>query len=250
MRRPRTIHTARRGIASLELVLVFPFILAIVATLFLIGRADLAKVEAATSARAQTWRQRDQAPTGQALQPWHNPQDSQVSSLPQQPVLSGPPFAGQTWQARSGNSVIGNPWDYQGVPFPSLANNLRTHTSVFSLIASNVATPGLDAISAAMDPGTNPLLITAAATGIGENYVVQGAGIYLKYTAGIAIDIQMGALNLMWDALEAATFGFAGDTDEGKKIQKALNQLTEFLNCFDNLYEAAYGRLGADPFNN
>src|SRR5579871_6645972 len=112
MRRPGTIATPRRGIASLELVLVFPFVLAIVATLFLIARADLAKVESATTARAQTWRGRDLAPTGQALQPWHNPQDSRVGSLPKLPVVAGMPFPGQTWEAVSGNTLIGNAWAY------------------------------------------------------------------------------------------------------------------------------------------
>ena len=51
----------RRGIASLELVLVFPLLLAIVSVLFAIGQCDVAKVGTATDARRQTWAQRPKA---------------------------------------------------------------------------------------------------------------------------------------------------------------------------------------------
>jgi hypothetical protein len=240
----------RRGIASLELVLVFPFVLTIVAALFLIAKLDVAKVQAATDARQQTWGQRGNAPAGQTLRPWHNPQDSQVSSLPQRAVVAGPPFSGQTFQARSGNTLIANAWDSPSVPFPSLSQDLKPHTNVLSMIATSIAMPSFDLLAASLDPGTNPVLIAASVSGQGENYVVLGAGYYLKYTVGLAMDIQMDILNGMWDALQAATFGFAGHTSEGKKIKKALNELAEFINCFDNLFEAANGRLGADPYDN
>ena len=208
-------------------------------------------MQAAIDARRQTWQARRQAPSGDRLKPWHDPKDSQIGSQPQRPIVAGPPFSGQTFQARSGNTLIANPWAFQAIPFPSLDQNLKPHTSVLALVATQVAGPSFAALSAAFDPGTNPLMIAAAKTGkYVENPLVIAAGYYLKYTAGLAMDIQMDALNVMWDALEVSTFGLAGLTSKGKKIKKALNDLEEFLNCFDNLYEAAKGRTGADPFNN
>ncbi|HZV06363.1 MAG TPA: hypothetical protein VE999_14885 [Gemmataceae bacterium] len=246
MNRPR-----RRAIASLELVLVFPFLLSIVSALFLIARADVVKVRTATDARRQTWRNRPNAPSGQLLQPWHNPQDSEISSLPQRSVTGGPPFSGQTFQAQSRNALIANPWASQAIPFPSLDQNLKPHTSVLSLLGTQLAGASFDALSAALDPGTNPALVAASATGISiGNPGILVAGAYLRFTVGAALDAAVDTLNAMWEALEVATLGFAGDTDEGKKIQKALNELTEFLNCFDNLWDAANGRLGADPYDN
>ena len=64
MRRTPMNRPRRRAIASLELVLVFPFLLTIVSALFLIGKADLMKVQAVIDARRQTWRNRPNAPSG------------------------------------------------------------------------------------------------------------------------------------------------------------------------------------------
>jgi hypothetical protein len=250
MRRPPMNLPRRRAIASLELVLVFPALLTIVSALFLIGRSDVMKLQTVIDARHQTWQKRANAPSGQLLQPWHKPEDSEVNSLPQRPITSGAPFSGRTFQARSGNTLIANPWAYQAIPFPSLDQNLKPHTSVLSLIGSQLAGVSFDALSAALDPGTNPVLIAASATGQVENGVVYAAGAYLRFTVGAALDAAMSFLNDLWDALDAATFGFAGDTSEGKKIQKALKMITQFLNCFDNLWDAANGRLGADPYDN
>jgi hypothetical protein len=248
------IRPRRRGIASLELVLVFPMVLAIAAALFLIGRADVAKLAVATVARRQTWQERAQAPAGHRLRPWHNPLDSKISSQPVQSLSMGPLFSGQTRQAQSGNTLIANTWDFQAIPFPSLKKNMLPHTSVLALIGTDVSTAIFRGFQALFDPGLdfggNPVLQTARVTGIGENVVVKAAGYALEFSVGAAINLQIGILNRMWDALEASTLGFAGLTSEGKKIKKALALLTTYLNCFHNLYEASQGRPGNDTFTN
>jgi hypothetical protein len=251
MRRTPMIRPRRRGIASLELVLVFPMLLALVAGLFLIGRADLAKVAAATAARRQTWQERAQASPGpDLLRPWHNPLDSQVSSLPVQSASMGPLFPGQTLRASSGDTLVANPWAFQAIPFPPLDKNMRPHTSVLALLGTDVSTAMFDGLAAAFDPGTNPVLVAANDAGIGANVGVKAAGYTLEFTFGAAINVQIQILNRMWDALEASTLGLAGLTSDGKKIKKALDYLTSYLNCFHNLYEASQGRPGDDPFSN
>jgi hypothetical protein len=252
VRRTPMIRPRRRGIASLELVLVFPMVLAIAAALFLIGHADVAKLAAATAARRQTWQERAEAPAGQRLRPWHNPQDSQISSQPVQSVSMGPLFSGQTRQAQSGNTVIANTWAFEAIPFPPLKKNMLPHTSVLALIGTDVSTAIFQGFQLLFDPGLdfggNPVLQAARITGIGENVVVKAAGYALEFSIGAAINVQISILNRLWDALEASTLGFAGLTSEGKKIKKALNLLTTYLNCFHNLYEASQGRPGDDPY--
>jgi hypothetical protein len=235
-------------------------LLTIVGALFMIARADVAKVQAATDARAQTWQQRPNAPPGQLLAAWHNPADSQVSTLPQRPVDGGPVFTGLIWQAQSGNALIGNPWASRAIPFPSQPNkNIKIHTSVLtpsvaSRIGAATSSAALDTLSWTMDPGANTALVTVAkactAPVVGGNALVWVAGFYLEVTAGAPIKAQITVLNKMWDALEISTVGLAGLTKQGKKIKDALNKITNALNCFDNLWEAANGRLGADLFNN
>lgn len=253
MRHPSILRRRRPAVAPVELVLVFPFLLTLVAALYLIAKLGMAKVQAANDARQQTWQQRvqaDQTQNGDRLKPWHSPKDSQISTQPQQPVVAGPPFKGKTFQAQSGNALIANPWAFQSIPFASLDQDLEPHTEVLALIATSVAGPSFGALSLALAPSRNPLMIAAAKTGkYVENPIIIAAAYYLKYTVGLAMEIQMDALNVMWDALEVSTFGLAGLTSKGKKIKKALNQLEDFLNCFDNLFEASKGRLGADPFN-
>jgi hypothetical protein len=229
-------------------------VLTIAGVLFLIGRADMAKLAAATQARRQTWQERAQAPAGQRLRPWHNPLDSQVSSRPVQSVSMGPLFSGQTRQAQSANTFIANTWAFQAIPFPSLKKNMVPHTSVLSLIGPNVSSAVFGGFQALFDPGLdfggNPVLQAARITGKGENVVVQIAGDLLEFPVGAAINGAIDVLNAMWDALEASTLGFAGHTSEGKKIKKALNLLETYLNAFHNLYEASRGRPGNDPFTN
>ncbi len=254
MRCATMIRPRRRGIASLELVLVFPMLLSIVCGLFLIARADVAKVQAATDARAQTWQKRPDAPSGQLLVAWHRPADSLISTLPQRAGSGGPVLKGLTWQARSGNTVVGNPWASQAMPFPAQQDkNIKIHTSVLSHIGTAVSSAALDTLSWTMDPGANTALVVVAKTctaPLGPNFAVQAAGFALEVTAGAPIKAQMKILDAMWDALEASTLGLAGLTKKGKQIKEALHKLENALNCFDNLYEAANGRLGADLFNN
>jgi hypothetical protein len=238
MNRPR-----RRGIASLELVLVFPMLLAIVCGLFLIARADTTKVAAATKARQKTWQDRAQAPAGQPLRPWSDPKDSKIGSVQTvQPGNMGPLFPGRNLKAQSGNTLIANPWASDAINFPSLDQNLRPHTTVFALISGEAPT-WVFQVMRAFDPGSIKG-VTGLFADIG-NTAVLAAGFYLEVTAGAPIRVQLAILQGMWDALG----WLAKLTGKGDDIEDAINKIVNALNCFDNLYQAAQGKPGADPFN-
>lgn len=125
----------RRGIASLEFVLVFPFLLILVSVLFIVGRADVAKVQTVTGTRNQTWANRP-GPKGSPLNWPHNPMDSQLSRTATQPVSLAPVIARQTQQAQSQVTLVANPWAFQSVPFPSANEHVLPHTSVLSMLPS------------------------------------------------------------------------------------------------------------------
>lgn len=133
MRYPSATNRLRRGIASLELVLVFPMLLALVAILFAIAMSDVAKVQVTTKARQQTWAQRPSAPAGSPLD-WvsQDPMASQIAPPQQQTVSLGPVYPGQTRQAQSKNTLVANPWASEAIPFPSLDKNMYPHTSVLT----------------------------------------------------------------------------------------------------------------------
>ena len=262
MRRAPRLRSQRRGIATLELVLLFPILLLIVSALYLIAREDVAKVQAATDARAQTWRKRPDAPGGRLLQPLHNPADSRVSTLPQRSVSGAPVFTGQTFQAQSGNTLVGNPWDSQdkGIPFrPRLQKNMVPHTDELAMIGTDV-TKGIFVgfqilFDPGMDAGGNPALQAARIAGTGKspvpglNDAVKIAGDALEYPVGAAIHAVFSAVDDAWNVLNDITFGFAGHTKQGKKIKKTLDTITTYLDFFHNLYEASRGRPGNDPFS-
>ena len=189
------------------------------------------------------------APAGQCLIAWHNPQDSQISAQPQLTVPGRPPFTGKSWQAQSGNALIANPWASQAIPFPSLSQNLKPHTTVLSLVGTSVSGVAFDGLPLLIDPNTSPVLVAASVTGKVENPLVYAAGFYLEVTFGWPLSLAQDTLNALWTALNTSTLGFAGDTSEGKKIEQALNDLLDILNCFGNLYEAAQGHLGGDPYD-
>lgn len=124
----------RRGIASLEFVLVFPMLLAIVSILFVIAQAGSAKVHTATSARNQTWASRPSAPGGSPLNWPHTPMDSKIDVPASQTVSLGPVFSNQTRQAQSENTLVANPWAFQTVPFPANGPSAVPHTNVLSML--------------------------------------------------------------------------------------------------------------------
>lgn len=135
MRCTLMIRPQRRGIASLELVLVFPLLLAIVSVLFAIGQCDVAKVGTATDARRQTWAQRPKADPGSPLSLFQDPMVSKIDPLQQHSVSLGPVFSGRTQQAQSKNTLIANPWAFTAIKFSPLnQNNTVPHTTELSYV--------------------------------------------------------------------------------------------------------------------
>lgn len=153
MRLPPCDSRNRRGIASLEFVLVFPMLLILVSVLFIIARADMARVMTVTGTRNHTWAKRP-GPSGSPLNWPHNPMDSQLTLPATLPVSLAPVFAGPPAQAQSQVTLVANPWAFQSVPFPSASDQAVPHTNVLSMLPLQAGiVPGFGGLCQAMAQG-------------------------------------------------------------------------------------------------
>jgi hypothetical protein len=249
-------------------------LMAIVTALFLVGKADVAKLAAVSKARQQNWIGRTTAPTGpDMLRPWHDPQGSEfpaaAQALQSVPISAGPLFSGQTQtlQGQSANTIIANTWantpGAPGIPFPPMQyKNMVPHTDALGLIGKQDVTQGIfkgfqALFDPGMDSGGNLGFQAARKLGTssvpllpGSNNSVQAAGAAMEYPVGAAINAVLSSLQDVLDFVNGITFGIVGASDAGKKVQSVLDRVKTFANFFHNLYEASQGKPGDDPYSN
>ncbi len=143
MPRPDLHRRNRHGIATLEFVLVFPMLLALVAGLFLVARADVSKTLTATQARNELWQRERNANPGAVLALGNDPARSLVAATPSNPVRGGSLFP-NGFTARSKAATTGRTWDYRDVPFGSVSRFMGFHIKELGLITAGLAqAPGI-----------------------------------------------------------------------------------------------------------
>jgi len=137
-----TRQNRRRGIATLEFVLVFPLLMALVAGLFLIARADTRKTLTATAARNEAWKQRANANPGLVLELGNDPITSAVTTTQTRNVERGPLFPKDTFTATTKFTATGRTWDYRDVPFRPGRGPMNPHLDELFMIAKSVTNLG------------------------------------------------------------------------------------------------------------
>jgi hypothetical protein len=256
MHRHRSFRRPRRAIASLELVLVLPFLVAIVSILFVVAKADVVKLTAVTDARRQSWLNRTSENAKEELTPLQHPDRSEVVGAPQLPVSLGPALGRGVQQATSRTTVVANAWNYPTVPFQSLPQNLQPHADVLTKMAS---TQGVDASKAAyafkallvFDPGSDPVLKGAAFAGQTGKVATDLAGEVL-HIVDLLNDLGKG-INVADTLLDAAQKTGVGGIIDGigglfgvknpvEKLQDAIHQIRDAIDALDGLYRASQGR--------
>lgn len=241
----------RRAMASLEYVMVFPFLLGIVCMLYAVARADISRLGAVTVSRRNTWLKADQTKDDNPLAPMQNLQKTQVGQPAPVPVSLGPLlFGGQVQQATSKTTTVADTWGFSTVKFASLPQNCQPHTDVVGRIGSNFVPP--DMMSAAFtslrvfDP-TNPAIQAWAPFMSFANLLVQGAGEYLD-AGGLVGDFFNAAKNALDAAIRAAEHTPLGKvinvvTGEGiDKLKHLLHKVINALDVFHKLNLAAHGQ--------
>lgn len=131
MRRRRT------GIATIEFVMVWPLLLMLMAGIFLMARAGIAKAATATQSRAKAWDAKKKAPAGEPYVWDHNPRDSEVSGESRVTVAHGTLFPSDRFTAESSVFTIDKVWDYRDQAFKRIPP-MRVHEDPFKQIAKNL----------------------------------------------------------------------------------------------------------------
>jgi hypothetical protein len=242
MLRSRKSLAVRRGIATLELVLIFPTLMGLLYFVFLVARADVYKVGTVTAARQQAWQKRPNAAAAGPLSLNQNPQGDEINGSSLQPLAMGPLFGGQTQNAVSQNTLVANTWATPTVPFQSLPQNLSPHTTEMRMIVNLPWDTIFGGLTMLFDPGSNPGMITASALGQAANIGIQIDGATLDYIDGGALRLARGGLEIALAIQEATLIGCAFDAC--KPMEEAIAILSFAITTFHNLNEAANGRPG------
>jgi hypothetical protein len=241
---------ARRcGIATLEIVLVFPMLLALVAAIFLVGRADATKSLTATRARDEAWKKRPTADPGEVLRLLNDPIVSAVATEEIRAVSPGPLFRGTNFQARTRAEVTGRPWDRRDIPFDPGRATFDPHREELGRIADNL--PLLRTLLNLelmlywlLAPDRNPGLGAIAVVGKVANVLVRVAGIILKLVASPAV----AAAKIAVEILKIPLYPIAWISKWARRMIRYFDSVIRMmnigLNAFDSLYEASQGRPG------
>lgn len=243
---PRIHVTRRRGIATLELVFIFPLLMLMASAIFVMFRGDVAKESAATRARAQVFRQQNAADAGRVLRIDHNPLDSITSTVRQQPVPLGPLFGRRTTDAVSSASITGRVWDYEDIAFLPAGRTWQPHQVELDAILRNGGFPpgidvgAFDLFSKTLNPEQNPALVGLAVFGRFLNITVRFAGVILELPVGTVVRIQLAVIR----ATAAALRPIRGGAALAARLDLFGDFLRVGLDSFHNLYEASKGRAG------
>lgn len=127
-----------RGIATFEFVLVFPILMLLVASLFLVARADTKKSLTATMARNEAWNRDTDANPGKVLELGNDPADSIVTAAPTRELPHGPLFPKDTFNAKSRLSATWRTWDHRDVKFRPGQGFMVPHMEELFMIAKSV----------------------------------------------------------------------------------------------------------------
>ncbi len=154
----------RRGVAPLEFVLVFPFLIFLMTVGWYAGKVGFTKAQSATEARRQAWAQRDNCDPGVPQKPNQNPLVSYVDERVTRAVPGYSPIDRSTFAAVTDAGVTDKTWDHVHVPFRRLPDPpISPHMERLLHVAQFIPTitrfvPWVRGF-ALMDPRVNPRLL-------------------------------------------------------------------------------------------
>ena len=238
----------RRGVASLELVLVMPLLAACVYALFVLTRTTLHGLTTVAEARFETFQSLREGQSDQPLDLRSPTDDGKVEHLSERSVKYDGWWSVEPVQIRSGSQSVGGPWDSRSVEFAA-KDAFDVHMEPLKDIAKVIKLDGLvgtyfSTLGYTMRLLYNPV---AAAPLAATKYVVVGAGLYF-YVNAWPMEKAADALDAAADALDVATgggildtlFGGGGNGDVST-LRNAANKVRAILNPMMQLYHASIG---------
>lgn len=239
----------RRGIATLEFVIVFPMLLVMVAAIFLMARADVEKTFVVTNARNDAWQKRATANPGNVLKLLNDPAASEAKGAATHAVVRSNYYAPESFTAEGKATAVGKTWDKEHLKFTPGRPHLDPHRDELTLLAENIpalasiVNLSLQVLGTVMSPERDVLMKAAAAVGKLANVLV--------VVAGFALHLLAAPLNLILDGLEMVVDILAIPAKFSKKIRKIrdfakriINLIRFGLNMFEALYQASLGKPG------
>lgn len=131
----------RRGVAPLEFVLVFPFLMLLMTVGWYAAKVGFTQAQAATEARRQAWAQRDLCDPGVPQDPDQHPLVSYLDQEVTRDVPGYSPIDQSLTLRQSTAGVTDKTWDHEQVPFPKLPNPpIAPHTKQLVHLAQFIPT--------------------------------------------------------------------------------------------------------------
>ncbi|HVK10374.1 MAG TPA: hypothetical protein VM597_16525 [Gemmataceae bacterium] len=237
---------SRRGMASLELVLVAPFLLALVTGLFLAGRAAIAKAGTATQARHDAFRNRETVSPGKPFG-WAGLADTpgEATATVERPVASGYMLRRTRFAARTEARVVGQPWDHRAIRYEPTGKAVGPHTRELGQMLANIPGVGgvtataIDGFALAFNPVDNPGLAAIAAVGRAANPGIVAVGVAMHLAAEAMKGPQYRAIEAVRDVAD-----FFDLEPVVQAIDLVLMVYNPLIDACENLYFASQGKEG------
>ena len=239
-------RSTRRGMASLELVLVAPFLLALTTGLFLAGRSAIAKAATATQARHDGFLSRETVNPGQPFSlPGTAATAGEASAEIERSVAAGYMLRHTRFAARSQNRVIGQPWDNRVINFDPTGKAVGPHTTELGqMLASlpavgGVSAAAIDGFAFAFNPVDNPGLAAIALAGRTANPAIIAVGLAMHVAAEAMKGPQYRAIEVARDVAD-----FFELEPVVQAIDAVLMVYNPLIDALENLYFASQGKEG------
>jgi hypothetical protein len=241
-------RTPRKGVASLELVLIFPLMLFCAAGVMYAGRAGLARATVSINVRRTVFLDREKAESKSPLSVFEDVTESRSS------VETGRPF--KTWIkgpktpiARSKSTTLTGEWNHYSVQFDPDRGFLTPHIKVLGrFIGGTGLSSGLEKVMGGFGKVLEFVLTNKLVIDIGKaaNLVLDGGAFWLKWTllpllqvaeyavklANLNPFVSLGALDDAIDGFQTSVQSLIDATDElpGDWNFGELSQLVDYFN--------------------
>jgi hypothetical protein len=228
--------------ATLELAMIFPFLMLLVAVLFFVARAVAARTSTITQVRHDAFARRDQANPGTVLGPNDNALASLVTATAKRPVAGGVVFSGTTFQAQGLSGTTGRTWGTYGsgqqeVSFQPSAPFFVPSPTPLSLLSASVPVPDLSPFTAMNFMSTPGLTGFLGLAGQLQSLIGNKLGALSSLTAPInSLPVCQIALQLAQVAVATgALFNPQTTAQLCQQIQMLLQFITTAQPCLANL---------------
>ena len=189
--------TPRKGVASLELVLVFPLMLFCVGGIMYAGRAGLARTAVAISVRRTVFLEREKAKSPSPLSVFETVDNTNKVATGRsfKALVKGP----KQPMASSESTILTGEWNHHSVRFDPKRGLMTPHLSVLAkFVGSTTLGTGAEKVMGGLGKALEFVLTNKLVIGAGKaaNLVLDAGAVWLKYTLLPVLSVGEAAIKL------------------------------------------------------